>query len=56
MDANIEAKDLKIFTVDANTEAKDLKIFTVDALIRNLKTHEINRNQDISKNEAKKYY
>jgi len=40
--------------VDAITEAKDLKVLTMDALIGNLKTHEMNRNQDISKKEAKK--
>ncbi|XP_069145684.1 uncharacterized protein [Solanum lycopersicum] len=40
--------------VDAITEAKDLKLLTMDALIGNLKTHEINRNYDSSKKEAKK--
>ncbi|XP_049364246.1 uncharacterized protein LOC125829001 [Solanum verrucosum] len=40
--------------VDAITEAKDLKVLTMDALIGNLKTHEMNRNQDTSKKEAKK--
>ena len=40
--------------VDAITEAKDLKVFTMDALIGNLKTHEMNRNYDLSKKEAKK--
>ncbi|XP_069145402.1 uncharacterized protein [Solanum lycopersicum] len=39
--------------VDAITEAKDLKVLTMDALIRNLKTHEMNRNYDLSKKEAK---
>ena len=40
--------------VDAITEAKDLKVLTMDALIGNLKIHEMNRNYDLSKNEAKK--
>ncbi|KAH0633286.1 hypothetical protein KY284_036072 [Solanum tuberosum] len=40
--------------VDAITEAKDLKVLTMDALIGNLKTYEMNRNQDISKKETKK--
>ena len=40
--------------VDAITEAKDLKVLTMDALIGNLKTHEMNRNYDLSKKEAKK--
>ncbi|XP_069145960.1 uncharacterized protein [Solanum lycopersicum] len=40
--------------VDAITEAKDLKVLTMDALIGNLKTHEKNRNYDLSKKEAKK--
>ena len=40
--------------VDAITEAKDLKVLTMDALIGNLKTHEMNRNYDLSKREAKK--
>ncbi|XP_069150770.1 WEB family protein At3g02930, chloroplastic-like [Solanum lycopersicum] len=40
--------------VDAITEAKDLKVLTIDALIGNLKTHEINKNYDLSKKEAKK--
>ncbi|XP_069148245.1 uncharacterized protein [Solanum lycopersicum] len=35
--------------VDAITEAKDLKVLTMDALIGNLKTHEMNRNYDLSK-------
>ena len=40
--------------VDAITEAKDLKVLTMDALIGNLKTHEMNRNYDLSKKEAMK--
>ena len=40
--------------VDAITKAKDLKVLTLDALIGNLKTHEMNRNYDLSKKEAKK--
>ncbi|XP_069150405.1 uncharacterized protein [Solanum lycopersicum] len=40
--------------VDAITEAKDFKVLTMDALIGNLKTHEMNRNHDLSKREAKK--
>ena len=40
--------------VDAINEAKDLKVLTMDALIRNLKTHEINRYHDLSKKEVKK--
>uniref|UniRef100_A0A0V0IPX0 Putative ovule protein n=1 Tax=Solanum chacoense TaxID=4108 RepID=A0A0V0IPX0_SOLCH len=40
--------------VDAITEAKDLKVLIMDGLIGNLKTHEMNRNQNISKKEAKK--
>ncbi|XP_069154589.1 uncharacterized protein [Solanum lycopersicum] len=40
--------------VDAITEAKDLKVLTMDALIGNLKTHEMNRNYDLSKKEIKK--
>ncbi|XP_069152712.1 uncharacterized protein [Solanum lycopersicum] len=40
--------------VDAITEAKDLKVLTMDALIGNLKTHEMNRNYDLSKKEVKK--
>ncbi|XP_015068845.1 uncharacterized protein LOC107013448 [Solanum pennellii] len=40
--------------VDAITEAKDLKVLTMDALIGNLKTHEMNRNHDLSKKEVKK--
>ena len=40
--------------VDAITEAKDLKVLTMDTLIGNLKTHEMNRNYDLSKKEAKK--
>ena len=40
--------------VDAITEAKDLKVLTMDSLIGNLKTHEMNRNYDLSKKEAKK--
>ncbi|XP_069143303.1 uncharacterized protein [Solanum lycopersicum] len=40
--------------VDAITEAKDLKVLTMDALIGNLKIHEMNRNYDLSKKEAKK--
>nr|XP_019068931.1 uncharacterized protein LOC109120021 [Solanum lycopersicum] len=40
--------------VDAIIEAKDLKLLNMDALIGNLKTHEMNRNYDLSKNEAKK--
>ena len=40
--------------VDAIIEAKDLKVLTMDALIGNLKTHEMNRNYDSSKKEAKK--
>ena len=39
---------------DAITEAKDLKVLTMDALIGNLKTHEMNRNHDLSKREIKK--
>ncbi|XP_069155721.1 uncharacterized protein [Solanum lycopersicum] len=35
--------------VDAITEAKDLKVLTMNALIKNLKTHEMNRSQDFSK-------
>ena len=35
--------------VDAITEAKDLKELTMDALIRNLKTYEMNRSHDQSK-------
>ncbi|XP_069155736.1 uncharacterized protein [Solanum lycopersicum] len=35
-------------------EAKDLKVLTMDALIGNLKTHEMNRNYDLSKKEDKK--
>nr|XP_025883705.1 uncharacterized protein LOC112940164 [Solanum lycopersicum] len=40
--------------VDSITEAKDLKVLTMDALIGHLKTHEMNRNYDLSKKEAKK--
>ena len=40
--------------VDAITEAKDLKVLTMDALIGNLKTHEMNRNHDLSNKEVKK--
>ncbi|XP_069150409.1 uncharacterized protein [Solanum lycopersicum] len=40
--------------VDAITEANDLKVLTMDSLIGNLKTHEMNRNHDSSKKEAKK--
>ncbi|XP_069154328.1 sporulation-specific protein 15-like [Solanum lycopersicum] len=40
--------------VDVITEAKDLKVLTMDALIGNLKIHEMNRNYDLSKKEAKK--
>ncbi|XP_069148276.1 uncharacterized protein [Solanum lycopersicum] len=40
--------------VDAITEAKDLKVLTMDALIGNLKTHEMNRNYDLSNKESKK--
>ncbi|XP_069145699.1 uncharacterized protein [Solanum lycopersicum] len=40
--------------VDAIIEAKDLKVLTMDALIGNLKTHEMNRNYDLSKREVKK--
>ncbi|XP_015087062.1 uncharacterized protein LOC107030207 [Solanum pennellii] len=40
--------------VDAITEDKDLKVLTINALIGNLKTHEMNRSQDLSKKEAKK--
>ena len=40
--------------VDVVTEAKDLKVLTMDALIGNLKTHEMNRNYDLSKKEDKK--
>ena len=40
--------------VDAITEVKDLKALTMDALIGNLKTHEMNRNYDLSKKKAKK--
>ncbi|XP_015078308.1 uncharacterized protein LOC107022115 [Solanum pennellii] len=40
--------------VDAITEAKDLKVLTMDAFIGNLKTHEMNRNHDLSKKEVKK--
>ncbi|XP_015057420.1 uncharacterized protein LOC107003608 [Solanum pennellii] len=40
--------------VDAISEAKDLKVLTMDALIGNLKTHEMNRNHDLSKKEVKK--
>ncbi|XP_015089733.1 uncharacterized protein LOC107032670 [Solanum pennellii] len=40
--------------VDAITEAKDLKVLTMDALIGNLKTHEMNRNYNLSKKEDKK--
>ncbi|XP_015073385.1 uncharacterized protein LOC107017680 [Solanum pennellii] len=39
--------------VDVVAEAKDLKVLTMDALIGNLKKHEMNRSQDLSK-EAKK--
>ena len=40
--------------VDAISEAKDLKVQTMDSLIGNLKTHEMNRNHDLSKKEVKK--
>ncbi|XP_069144342.1 uncharacterized protein [Solanum lycopersicum] len=40
--------------VDDIIEAKDLKVLTMDALIGNLKTHEMNRNYNSSKKEAKK--
>ena len=40
--------------VDAITEAKDLKVLTMDALIGNMKTHEMNRNHDSSKKDAKR--
>nr|XP_010312990.1 uncharacterized protein LOC104644608 [Solanum lycopersicum] len=40
--------------VDAINEAKDLKVLTMDALYGNLKTHEMNRNHDLSKKEVKK--
>ncbi|XP_069148277.1 uncharacterized protein [Solanum lycopersicum] len=40
--------------VDAIIEAKDLKVLTMDALIGNLKTHEMNRNYNLSKKDAKK--
>ena len=40
--------------VDVITEAKDLKVLTMDALIGNRKTHEMNRNYNSSKKEAKK--
>ncbi|XP_069151792.1 uncharacterized protein [Solanum lycopersicum] len=40
--------------VDVITEAKDLKVLTIDSLIGNLKTHELNRNHDLSKKEVKK--
>ena len=39
--------------VDAITEAKDLKELTMDALIRNLKTYEMNRIHDQSQKEVK---
>ena len=41
--------------VDAISEAKDLKVLTKYALIGNLKTHEMNRNHDLSKKEVKKH-
>ena len=40
--------------VDAITEAKDLKVLLMDAFIGNLKTHEMNRNHDLSKTKVKK--
>ncbi|XP_015060407.1 uncharacterized protein LOC107006348 [Solanum pennellii] len=40
--------------IDVITEAKDLKVLTMDALIGNLKTHEMNRNHNLSKQEVKK--
>ncbi|XP_069154614.1 uncharacterized protein [Solanum lycopersicum] len=40
--------------VDSISEAKDIKVLTMDALIGNLKTHEMNRNHDLSKKEFKK--
>ena len=40
--------------VDVISEAKDLKVLTMNALIGNLKTHEMNRNHDLSKKEVKK--
>lgn len=42
------------FKADAINEAKDLKVLTMDALIGNLQTHEMNRNQETSKKEVKR--
>lgn len=39
---------------DAINEAMDLKVLTMDALIGNLQTHEMNRNQETSKKEVKR--
>ncbi|WMV42138.1 hypothetical protein MTR67_035523 [Solanum verrucosum] len=43
-----------LMRVDVITESKDLKVLTMDSLIGNLRTYEMNRNQEVPKKEVKK--
>ena len=49
-----QVKESKIDMLTSQYETKDMKVLTMDALIRNLKTHEMNRSYDQSKKEANK--